>query len=175
MERPKRPADKRPAQPSWTRKLCGALLGAGLCGSLWSVEPSTQGGVPQASRPARLLATPVRFGELIRLLDDPRAAIRLEALHCLETLNRPAKDTLPALRRRFNDSAPLVRLEAVRVAIRAGMPVQEGVPVAAALLISDHPEICCPAARILSAAGPAAGAALPQLHTCLTAPSISVR
>ncbi len=122
-----------------------------------------------------MLATPVRFNELIRLLDDPRPAIRLEAVKLLETLNRPAKDTLPALRRRFDDPSLLVRVHAVRLAIRAGMPAQEGVPILAGLLVPDYPEVCCPAAQALGAAGPLAGDALPQLNECLAASSIRVR
>jgi HEAT repeat protein len=151
-------------------------MGAGLLGLLWGLGGTmTQGAEPTARPTARRLATPVRFDDLIRLLDDPRPAIRLEAINFLETLNRPASDTVPALRRRFDDPVLLVRVHAVRVAIRAGLPTQQAVPVAVQLLIPGRPDVCCPAAQILGGAGPAARAALPQLHACFKAASVWVR
>lgn len=154
----------------------GALLGAGLVGILCGLDGTTgRGAEPHPHAAPRLLATPIPFNDLIRLLDHPRPAIRLEAINHLGTLNRPAGDVLPALRRRFDDPDLAVRVHAVQVAIRAGMPVQQAVPVAIPLLVPDRPDICCPAARILGEAGPAASDALPNLHACLTAQSIVVR
>jgi HEAT repeat protein len=139
---------------------------------LWSIAvPITQGAAPRT----RVIATPVRFSELVRFLDDPRPAIRLEAISYLATLNRPVGDTVPVLRRRFADPDPLVRVQAVRVAIRSGMPAEEGVPVAAQLLDPDRPDVCCLAADILADAGPAATDALPGLNACLDSSSIWVR
>jgi hypothetical protein len=151
-------------------------LAAGLLGILSTVTGTTTAAIPtNARRIIGVVAPPVRFHDLIRALDDPRAAVRLEAIHCLATLNRSEKDMIPPLRRRFEDPDPLVRVQAVRVAIRAGMPFSDAVPVAAQLLIPDRPDVCCPAAQILGAAGPAATEALTQLHGCFAAPSIWVR
>jgi hypothetical protein len=176
MDRPKRGSLERLRPVFRSRKLYAVLAGAGLLGTLWGVDGSAAQAAQPKPRPAtRLLATPVQFDDLIRLLDDPRPAIRLEAIHCLATLNRQSADTILALRRRFEDPNPLVRVHAVRVAIRAGMPVQDGVPVAAQLLIPELPDVCCLAAQILGGAGPAATEDLPQLHACLTASSIWVR
>ena len=176
MDRPKSGGAERPRPASRSRKLYAVLAGAGLIGTLWGVNESpTQGAQPKPRAATRLLATPVQFHELIRLLDDPRPKIRLEAINCLATLNRQPTDTILALSHRFDDPSPLVRVHAVRVAIRAGMPAQDGVLVATQLLIPELPDVCCLAAQILGGAGPAAADAVPQLHACLAAPSIWVR
>lgn len=157
-------------------RLCGAVLTSCLLGGLWGMGESTASGADPRQRTTTCrLAMPMRSIELIRLLDDPRPAIRLEAINCLATLNRPATETVPALLRRFNDPDLDVRVQAVRVAVRAGLPAQQCVNVAAQLLIPERPEVCLPAIQILSEAGPAARDALPQLHHCLTASSLWVR
>src|SRR5436190_12880929 len=116
MNRPNRSGVERPGKAAFRRTICGVFAAAGLVGILCVVGTSIQGAQPRARPSTRLLATPVRIDELIRLLDDPRPAIRLEAINCLATLNRPAQDTVPALRGRFDDPVLLVRVQAVQVA-----------------------------------------------------------
>ncbi len=175
MDQPQQLGVGRAGKAVLSRRFYGILLGLSLFGIAWGVGTSTHGAQSRPQVYRRLLATPIRFDELIRSLDDPRAEIRLEAINFLATLNRPASQTVPALRKRFNDPATLVRAHAVRTAIRAGMPVEEGVPVATQLLRADDPDACCIAAQILGNAGPLARDALPQLHACFAAPSVWVR
>lgn len=176
MDRPKKLNFGRHWQAFCSRRICGAFVGAGLLGVLWGLAETTTAAVqPSARRIIGVMATPVGFNDLIRALDDPRPAVRLEAINCLATMNRRANDVVAAMRRHFDDPDPLVRVHAVRVAIRAGMPAQEGLPIATQLLMPDRPDVCTTAAQILAAAGPAATDALPQLHVCLAAPSVWVR
>jgi hypothetical protein len=88
-----------------SRFLGGTLAGAGLLCSLSSIGPTTASGA-ELTRcpPPKLLATPVRFNDLIQLLNDPNREVRLEAINYLEVLNRPASETIPVLTRLFGDS-----------------------------------------------------------------------
>jgi HEAT repeat protein len=176
MDRPNGIGMKRLRQAFRSHRLFGVLVLTGLLGILWAMGGTTTAAIPtNARRIIGVMAAPARFNDLIRALDDPSPAVRLEAINCLATLNRREKEMIPPLRRRFEDPDPLVRVHAVRVAVRAGMPVQEAIPVAAQLLLPDRLDVCCTAAQILGAAGRAASDALPQLHACLGAPSLWIR
>lgn len=154
----------------------GALVGAGLLGLLWNAGgPIAQAADLTPCPPPRLLATPVRFQDLLQLLNDPSREIRLEAISYLETLRRPAHETVRALMPLFNDSDYGVRVYAVRTAIRSGMPAQQGVPVVTEALLPEYAGVCCVAAQVLGEIGPPAREALPKLHACLTASPIWVR
>jgi hypothetical protein len=99
------------------------VLATCLLGGLWCLgEPIARGAEPQQRTTTCRLAMPIRFTDLIRLLNDPRPAIRLEAINCLSTLNRPGTETVPALLGLFNDPDPDVRVQAVRVAVRSVAP-----------------------------------------------------
>ncbi|MBI3864974.1 MAG: HEAT repeat domain-containing protein [Planctomycetia bacterium] len=160
-----------PAQPykahchallRWTRIPASLLLVLGCYGTS-SAQSASQPGQPAAG----LIATPARFEDLVRLLDNPRPEVRLEAINHLGTLNRPSSDTVPALVRRFEDSDLAVRVTAVKVALRCGMPAQYGVTATIPLLNPAYPDVCCNAAYLLGEIGPPAAAALPQLRACL--------
>ncbi len=146
-----------------------------LCG-LPSISTATASG-PELTRcpPPKLLATPVRFSDLLQLLNDPSREVRIEAINYLETLNRPASESGPALTRMFGDPDLGVRVFAVRAAIKAGMPVENGVPVVAQALVPEYLDVCCLAAQVLGDIGPQAKDALPNLHACLKAPSAWIR
>ena len=153
------------------------LAVTGLLGCLlWSTTEATAAGSESTDgSPHRLLATPVRFQDLLPLLKDPRREMRIQAIMYLETLNRQDRDTIAALTPLFGDSDYGVRVFAVRAAIRAGMPAQSGVPVVTQALVPEYSDVCCIAAQILGDAGPVARDALPNLHACLKAAPIWVR
>jgi hypothetical protein len=153
---------------------CGALGAVGLLLVAWIVRPTTATESKPDAKP-RYLATPISFRELIESLKDPRREVRLEAIKYLEILNRPAADTVPALMRVFRDPDVDVRIQAVRAAIRAGMPARKGAAIAVQALVPEHPDACCLGAEILGDIGPPARLALPQLRSCLTASSVWVR
>jgi HEAT repeat protein len=159
-----------------SRFLCGTLAGAGLLCSLPSLGAATAAG-PELTRcpPQKLLATPVGFNDLIQLLNDPNREVRIEAINYLEKLNRPASESGRALVRMFNDPDLGVRVFAVRAAIKAGMPVEMGVPVVTQALVPEYLDVCCLATQVLGDIGPRAKDALPNLHACMKAPSAWVR
>src|SRR5438046_2331323 len=63
----------------------GILIGAALFGSLCDVgRQTTSAAEPSAHASSQLLATPVRFTDLVQLLEDPSYQVRLEAINYLE-------------------------------------------------------------------------------------------
>jgi HEAT repeat protein len=154
--------------------LCGVLGAAGLMGLAWSVKSGAATDGRPIQRPG-ILATPMSVMELLQALKDPRREVRLEAIHYLEVMNRPARETAPALARLFTDPDVSVRIHAARAAIKAGLPAAKGFRVAIQALSSKDEEARCLGADVLAEIGRPARAALPILHKCLRADSTWVR
>lgn len=158
-----------------TRLITGALAGVGLLGTVWCLTDTADGGArPQMRQPIRTASSPVGFSDITQMLDDPDSAVRLDAIRYIEVLPRPAGELVPLLSRRFDDPDLVVRVQAVHAAIRAGMPVEQGIPLARQLLVPNNPRVCCLASQILGLAGAPARDALPQLRACLAATSVWV-
>ena len=113
--------------------------------------------------------------ELIASLDDPRSAIRREAVVRLAQLGPSASAAIPGVTNRLQDNDPFVRAHAARAACRIGMAPHQAVAVLSDLLQPDEPQLCCLASLVLGEIGSVARQALPTLRACMKASDASVR
>lgn len=113
--------------------------------------------------------------ELVASLDEPRSAIRREALVRLARLGPSAAEAIPGVTSRLQDDDPFVRAHAARAASRIGVSLDQAVPVLSELLQPDEPQLCCLASLILGEIGSGARPALTTLHGCMRSSDVSVR
>lgn len=116
-----------------------------------------------------------QVSELIAGLDDPRSAIRREAMVRLARLGPTASQAIPGVTNRLQDEDPFVRAHAARAACRLGVAPDRVVPVLSELLQPDEPRLCCLASLVLGEIGSKARQALPTLRSCMKSKEASVR
>jgi HEAT repeat protein len=117
--------------------------------------------------------------ELVRLLDDPDAAVRAAAIGTIWTIFTSGGGNIdfakPALVRALNDPEPGVRRRAVRALGEIGNLSKSEVLALAAALKDRESEVRSGAANAIASAGGRASAAIPALEELLNDPNSDVR
>jgi HEAT repeat protein len=116
-----------------------------------------------------------QVSELIASLEDPRSAIRREAMVRLARIGPSAGEAIPGVTSRLQDDDPFVRAHAARAACRIGVSPTVVVPVLSDLLQPDEPQLCCLASLILGEIGSTARPAVPTLRSCMKSRDGSIR